>query len=133
MKNIIRLTESDLVRIVKRVIKEDTTSVTGGVDTPNGKRVYNSIKNLIASAGITNWWNKSKILDYLRKLKTQEDYDTVKRKSTKSTVHSWISIGLRTIEYDRGRMVNPFKDLGTGLTDEEFNAEMKKILSKFKI
>jgi hypothetical protein len=37
MKKIIRLTESDLIKLVKRVIKEQDNSVDGGYDTSRDK------------------------------------------------------------------------------------------------
>lgn len=137
MKRIIRLTESDLTRLVKRVIEEQ-----GFMDTmkkvasqPKGQQVAESIKYLIKNASITNWWNKSNILNELRKLKTQADYDSCKANMGGKKVYDYIEQNLDTYEYDKstaGAVKNPLKGLGTGLTDEEFNDEMSRILSKFR-
>ena len=141
MKRIIRLTESDLTRIVRRVVNEqgfmDTVMKSAkAAHATVGISVYTSIKNLIDDAGITNWWNKDEILDELRRLKTQADYNECKAKMGGTPVSTWVRNKLGTNQsYDRSQAAytsNPLKGLGTGLTDEEFNAEMSKILAKFK-
>jgi hypothetical protein len=136
MKRIVRLTESDLTRIVRRVINEQgfMDTVMKNAAKPKGVQVADSIKYDISTASITNWWNKSEILDELRKLKTQADYNDCKKALGGVKVYSYIEEKLGTYAYDKsqvGKVTNPLKGLGTGLTDEEFNAEMKKILSKF--
>jgi hypothetical protein len=136
MKRIIRLTESDLARIVKRVIEEQTVPkwMSDVASKPKGQQVADSIKYAIKTASITNWWNKSDILDELRKLKTQADYNDCKKSLGNMKVYDYIQSNLKTLKYDRdtaGYVTNPLKGLGTGLTDEEFNAQMGKILSKF--
>ena len=137
MKRIIRLTESDLTRIVRRVIEEQTVPkwMSDVASKPKGQQVADSIKYAIKTASVTNWWNKSSILAELRKLKTQEDYDICKKYLGGQRVYDYIEDKLDTFEYDKstsGKVTNPLKNLGTGLTDEEFNAEMSRILSKFR-
>jgi hypothetical protein len=76
MKKVIRLTESDLVRIVKRVINESETAATGGakpVSTENGKNAFKLIK-----AGVDGN-NKDTMAKGIYTIKTKEDYDTVMR------------------------------------------------------
>jgi hypothetical protein len=43
MKKVIRLTESDLVRIVKRVISEQKTTLNEGVGTMAAKKLYDAL------------------------------------------------------------------------------------------
>lgn len=136
MKRIVRLTESDLTRIVRRVINEQSwlDNVKQSAAKPKGQQVAETIKYKISTASMTNWWNKSEILDELRKLKTQKDYDDCKKALGNQKVYSYIEEKLGTYAYDKsqaGKVTNPLKGLGTGLTDEEFNNEMGKILSKF--
>ena len=76
MKRIIRLTESDLTRIVRRVISESETAATGGakpVSTENGKNAFKLIK-----AGVDGS-NKDTMAKGIYTIKTKEDYDTVIR------------------------------------------------------
>lgn len=136
MKRIIRLTESDLARIVKRVIEEQTVPkwMSDVASKPKGQQVADSIKYDISTASITNWWNKEDILNQLRKLKTQADYNDCKKALGNMRVYDYIESKLKTTSYDQemsAYVKNPLKGLGTGLTDEEFNVEMGKILRKF--
>jgi len=124
---VVNLTESDLKRIVKRVLTEQT----------NGDKIFKEVKYLIANAGITNWWNKSKILDTLKKIKTCDEYNglltLVNKESGDDDISVWIISKLKTTEYDKdqaGYITNPLRKLGTGLTDEEFNDEVRKISVK---
>jgi len=132
MKRVIRLTESDLTRIVRRVVNESRGLLMEGT----GNSVATSIKSLIADAGILNWWNKDDILDQLKRLKTQADYNECKLNLDKNQrVYDYIVSKLGTKSYDRSQSAyvkNPLKGLGTGLTDEEFNDSMDSILSKFQ-
>ena len=128
MKRIVRLTESDLARIVKRVISEG----------PVGDSVFDNITNLIKTANIGNWWNKSAILNELRKLKSCDDYNAFMMRVKKrgfNTASDWIRRTLDTNpEYDSTQAAyttNPLKGLGTGLTDEEFNAQLSRLLNGF--
>lgn len=73
MKKVIRLTESDLVRIVKRVINENETAMEKSVSTENGKKAYMSLK-----AGVDGK-DYEKIANALYSIKTKEDYNTVIR------------------------------------------------------
>jgi hypothetical protein len=68
MKKIIRLTESDLARIVKRVIKEAETATTL---TEPGKQAFVKIKSGVDGAG------KEAIATGIYMIKTKEDYNTV--------------------------------------------------------
>ena len=68
MKRIIRLTESDLTRIVKRVIRESETATTL---TEPGKLAFVKIKSGVDGAG------KDAIAAGIYMIKTKEDYDTV--------------------------------------------------------
>lgn len=125
MGKIIRLTESDLVKIVKRVISEGTI----------GDSVFDNITNFIKTAGITNYYNKSAILDEIRKIKKCEDYSAfmarVKKRGFEKTT-DWIRQTLKTNPaYDASQssyITNPLKNLGTGLTDEEFNVDLAKLM-----
>ena len=88
MKRIIRLTESDLARIVKRVIKENQT---GGGYTQNAKTAIKLIENGIAYIGGTD---EDMIAKGVYTIKTKEDYNNVlhhcKRKGFK-TIMDWIN------------------------------------------
>jgi hypothetical protein len=126
MKRIVRLTESDLARIVRRVISEGTV----------GDSVFDNITNLIKTANIGNWWNKSAILNELKKLKACQDYTAFTMRVKKrgfDYASDWIRSTLDTNrEYDSSQAAyisNPLKGLGTGLTDEEFNSQLAQILS----
>jgi len=138
MGRIIRLTESDLARIVRRVVNEQSAwdaMLKDSMSKPKGQLIADSIKYYISNASITNWWNKSDILDELRKLKTQAEYNDCKKALGGKRVSDYIRGKLGTNQtYDRdvaAYTTNPLKGLGTGLTDEEFNDEMSRILSKF--
>ena len=138
MKRIVRLTESDLTRIVKRVISEqDAMSFANKLfgNKSTGQSVADSVKYYIEGASITNWWNKDDILGALGRLKTQADYNECKKNLNSSmTVYNYIESKLGTSSYDKSQSAsvkNPLKGLGTGLTDEEFNDKMWSILSKF--
>jgi hypothetical protein len=132
MKRIVRLTESDLTKIVRKVVRESRGLLMEGT----GYSVATSVKSLIADAGITNWWNKSDILAQLKKLKVQADYNECKLNLNKNrTVYDYIVSELGTTSYDKSQSAavnNPLSDLGTGLTDKEFNNQMWSILSKFQ-
>ena len=74
MKKVIRLTESDLTRIVRRVIKEtEDAAVAKPASTENGKNAFKLIK-----AGVDGK-NKDTIAKGIYTIKTKEDYDTVMR------------------------------------------------------
>jgi hypothetical protein len=66
MKRIVRLTESDLARIVRRVISEQETAMTEA-----GKKAFVTIKSGVDGAG------KEAIANGVYMIKTKEDYDTV--------------------------------------------------------
>lgn len=87
MKKIIRLTESDLTRIVRRVIKEQQS---GGY-TQNAKTAIKLIEDGIAYIGGTD---EKMIARGVYAIKTKEDYNGVldhsKKKGFKS-VMGWIS------------------------------------------
>jgi hypothetical protein len=87
MKKIIRLTESDLARIVRRVIKEQES---GGY-TQNAKKAIKLIEDGIAYMGGTD---EEMIARGVYTIKTKEDYNSVldhcKRKGFKS-VMAWIN------------------------------------------
>lgn len=89
MKRIIRLTESDLTRIVRRVINEAETA-TGGY-TQNAKTAIKLIEDGIAYMGGTD---EKMIAKGVYTIKTKEDYsgvlDHCKRKGFKS-VMGWIN------------------------------------------
>ena len=125
MKRIVRLTESDLTRIVRRVISEGTV----------GDSVFDNVTNLIKTANIGNWWNKSAILNEIKKIKTCQDYSAFMARVKKrgfTYASDWIRQTLDTNkEYDSSQAAyisNPLKSLGTGLTDEEFNVDLNKIM-----
>jgi hypothetical protein len=73
MKKVIRLTESDLARIVRRVIKENETTTSQPVSTEDGKTAFKEIK-----AGVDGK-DYDRIAQGIYKIKTKEDYDTVMR------------------------------------------------------
>jgi hypothetical protein len=126
MKKIIRLTESDLTRIIKRVINEQSNV---------GGSIFSNVTNLIKTANVGNWWNKSAILTELKKIKSCEDYssflDGVKKRGYKYG-SDWIKGTLKTNpsrdKTQSADQTNPLKGLKTGLTDEEFNSQVNKLL-----
>jgi len=130
MKRIVRLTESDLTRIVRRVINEQSGS---------GEALYQKIKGLIGSAYIGNWWNKPAILDALDTIKDCATYLELWNICTKKRgyvdISSYIIDTLDTVgDYDKtqsANVVNPLEGLKTGLTDAEFNTEVKRKLGKW--
>jgi hypothetical protein len=89
MKKIIRLTESDLARIVRRVIKEQET--TGGGYTQNAKTAIKLIEDGIAYWGGTD---EKMIAKGVYAIKTKQDYNSVldhcKKKGFKN-VMAWIN------------------------------------------
>jgi hypothetical protein len=126
MKRIVRLTESDLTRIVRRVINEGA-----------GQTTYDKIKNLIATANIGNWWNKSAILDVVYDIKNCEEFlelFELAKKRGYDKPSEWIIHTLKTKEHDKtqsANIVNPISKLGTGITDSEFNDRLQNHLGKW--
>jgi hypothetical protein len=89
MKKIIRLTESDLTRIVRRVIKEQQS---GGY-TQNAKTAIKLIEDGIAYIGIDGATLESSIARGVKAIKTKEDYEHVlKHANAKGfkTIMTWI-------------------------------------------
>ena len=89
MKKIIRLTESDLTRIVRRVIKEQQS---GGY-TQNAKTAIKLIEDGIAYVGIDGTTLESSISKGVYAIKTKEDYQHVlKHANAKGfkTIMAWI-------------------------------------------
>lgn len=124
MKRTIRLTESDLTRIVRRVINE--------------QKSYYKIESLIKGAGITNWWNKQPIMNVIQNLGTCEEFKELYSKAKSmgyNSIHSWIYDKLKlTPDYDRDQaafITNPLRHLGTGLTDEEYSINLKRKLDSW--
>ena len=100
MKKIIRLTESDLARIVRRVIKEQESGIAsaavkplGGGYTENAKKAIKLIEDGISYVGIDGTTLESSISRGVYAIKTKEDYNSVlhhcKRKGFK-TIMAWI-------------------------------------------
>lgn len=125
MGRIVRLTERDLTRIVRRVINEGMT----------GEQILTSINSLIGSASITNWWNKSKILTEIDKISSCDVFMEMYKRCKSmgyGGIKDYIIAKLDTgKDYDADQaayITNPAKNLGTGLTDEEFNVELGKKL-----
>jgi len=90
MKRVIRLTESDLVRIVKRVIAEDATAATGGGYTENAKTAIKLIEKGMGGAGT----DENMVAKGVYTIKNKEDYSHVlKHASAKGfkTIMDWIS------------------------------------------
>jgi hypothetical protein len=90
MKRIIRLTESDLTRIVRRVIKEAETAATGGGYTQNAKTAISLIEKGIGGGGT----DENMIAKGVYTIKTKEDYANVlKHANTKGfkTIMKWIN------------------------------------------
>jgi hypothetical protein len=90
MKKVIRLTESDLARIVKRVIKEAETATTGGGYTQNAKTAIGLIEKGMGGAGT----DENMVAKGVYTIKTKQDYSNVldhaKRKGFK-LILDWIS------------------------------------------
>jgi hypothetical protein len=89
MKKIIRLTESDLTRIVRRVIKEQQS---GGY-TQNAKNAIKLIEDGIAYIGVDGTTLESSIAKGVYAIKTKEDYQHVlKHANAKGfkTIMTWI-------------------------------------------
>ena len=81
MKKIIRLTESDLARIVRRVIKEQESGIAsaavkplGGGYTENAKKAIKFIEDGISYVGIDGTTLESSISKGVYAIKTKEDY-----------------------------------------------------------
>jgi hypothetical protein len=89
MKKIIRLTESDLARIVKRVIKEAETATTGGGYTQNAKTAISLLEKGMSGAGT----DENMVAKGVYTIKTKEDYQHVlKHANAKGfkTIMKWI-------------------------------------------
>jgi hypothetical protein len=90
MKRVIRLTESDLVRIVKRVIAEDATAATGGGYTENAKTSIKLIEKGMGGVGT----DENMVAKGVYTIKNKEDYSHVlKHANAKGfkTIMDWIS------------------------------------------
>jgi len=75
MKKVIRLTESDLVRIVKRVINEESNVPAGKTDPNLGlaQKIVGTI--MTATGGVGT--EEQKILDSINMIKNKETYNSV--------------------------------------------------------
>jgi hypothetical protein len=90
MKKIIRLTESDLARIVKRVIKEAEAATTGGGYTQNAKTAIGLIEKGMGGVGT----DENMVAKGVYTIKTKEDYSHVlKHANAKGfkTIMDWIN------------------------------------------
>jgi hypothetical protein len=140
MKRIVRLTESDLARIVRRVIAEDATaaatnpwSILKNSPTPaniakviyDSKGIFNDDETLVIAAlskikDKTMWWQVNKelqkltggrgIVQYLNSFMVGDDYSEVRWNGTDAVDHLERIFGLD--EYSDTEKY-PFKDLKT--------------------
>jgi hypothetical protein len=72
MKKIVRLTESDLVRIVKRVIAEDVTAAAATAKPNNGLKAFQLIKAGMSGLGT----DEAKVSTGVFTIKNKADYQT---------------------------------------------------------
>ena len=85
MKRIIRLTESDLTRIVRRVIKESETVATGG-----GLTAFQTIKKGMEGLGT----DENMVAKGVYMIKSKADYQeclTLVKKAGFNTIMAWIA------------------------------------------
>jgi hypothetical protein len=87
MKKVIRLTESDLVRIVKRVISEQKTTLNEGAGTMAAKKLYDALSGhflddkereaLTAIKMVKNCQDLKELLTGIRKLSGMELHEYI--------------------------------------------------------
>jgi hypothetical protein len=119
MKKIIRLTESDLTRIVRRVIKEQQS---GGY-TQNAKTAIKLIEDGIAYVGGTD---ETMIAKGLYAIKTKEDYQHVlKHANAKGfkSIMGWVSTDWNYIPSS--------SDFGVSSSDNELLLDVVRHLQQF--
>ena len=87
MKRIVRLTESDLTRIVRRVVSESRGLIYEGT----GQAAYDKIWWAMAGPGTNNGNVKAGVMMIQTKQDYQELLNLVKSKQSKNTVMAWIA------------------------------------------
>ncbi len=107
MKKIIRLSESDLVRIVNRVISESKIKLHEG----NGTTAFNTIKDGMAGLGT----DEDKVAKGVYSIKNKADYDealALVKKAGYKTIMCWIGTDMGwSKEYDSTQAA-PIADWG---------------------
>jgi hypothetical protein len=123
MKKIVKLTESDLVRIVKRVINENNTSL---LNEGNGQNAVNAIKKGMAGLGT----DERGVLNAVYMIKNKADYMealAAVKKLGYNTIGSYISTDMEEVSY--GMNVFGFADKQNKIISEinrhlqQFNPE----------
>ena len=131
MKKIIRLTESYLTRIVRRVIKEQQS---GGY-TQNAKTAIKLIEDGIAYVGIDGTTLESSISKGVYVIKTKEDYQHVlKHANAKGfkTIMAWIGSDMSwQSEVDSTQKVTDF--VGNNKYLREYNRHLSQFNPNEKI
>jgi hypothetical protein len=107
MKRVIRLTESDLARIVRRVISEQGVKppsiITNALKSNNGAAAFSKIESAMYGPGT----NEGNVMAGVSMIKTKADYDACLAKVKAAgypTIMAWIATDMdyrTTITYDR--------------------------------
>lgn len=129
MRKIIRLTESDLARIVRRVIREDATAVAN-----NGTKAFQLIKSGMAGLGT----DEAKVQTGVFTIKNKTDYDTclaLVKKEGYNTIMKYIATDMAiepdTYDSDGQRLSGgPIQALRGG-TDNKMLYSFEKYLKQF--
>lgn len=87
MKKVVRLTESDLIRIVKRVISEETQ--TTNVDTLSNE-IVKMLQDAIEGLAFDTQEKANKCAKAVYKIPTKQVYELVKRKLGKNFIMEYV-------------------------------------------
>jgi hypothetical protein len=136
-KKVIRLTESELIRVIERVIKEQGTAAPGQMKSSLATKIYNNILKAMEGMGT----DETAIVNQVKLVTTPQVYkellNLVKTKQKKNTVMEWIGTEMKHSSggYGGGRgsvhggQSNDSSLVGGG--DLKQLSECSKILSKF--
>ena len=132
-KKVIRLTESELIRVIERVIKEQGTAAPGQMKSSLATKIYNNILKAMEGMGT----DETGIVNQVKLVTTPQVYkellNLVKTKQKKNTVMEWIGTEMKHSSGSYGTNTsnnkNDYSFLGGGDYQELFDCA--KILKKF--
>lgn len=146
MKKIIRLTESDLVRLIKRVIKEETKSDCSSTGNPEvfesdmctegfsemSRNIAFGVANACSClvGGVSYYiqnWDENKLLDQLSKINSESLYNEVNEiLACIMDAQGWKNIYNDNEPYPLVKIVSLIS------TSPDLKSKMSKILKRFK-